>query len=175
MTKLLATTLLLLTLLVSPLMAEVIIGSFKCKAVNVLFPSVNEGKSFISVKTEYGMEKGSIIVFNYYYDKGLSQITFDEVSTQLDEEQSQSGFLKTPYKSLRENYFTSDDNIFLSRDAISVRFSYGGHLNLTRYYKDDWQGIYSRHYLNALLVISLDCRHPKQGMSDILDALKNED
>ena len=63
----------------------------------------------------------------------------------------------------------------LGSDNIDVDFLFGGQLNLTRYYKNDWHGLYYRKSSgDSLLVAGLDCRHPRDILDEIFSHLRSE-
>ena len=72
-------------------------------------------------------------------------------------------------------YSTEKGGIGLGSDNIDVDFLFGGQLNLTRYYKNDWHGLYYRKSSgDSLLVAGLDCRHPRDILDEIFSHLRSE-
>ena len=47
-----------------------------------------------------------------------------------------------------------------------------GKISLKRYYKNDWQGLYFSHYRLQIKVFTLDCRHTKDKLDQMIQNLR---
>lgn len=156
------------------LVANDIKGTLRCEAVSVQLTKMEDGKAVKYSGYQNGMQVGSELFFNYTVNTNINTVRFDESSPDFDFKGFASEYFKKPL--LVEGYYSTEKGrIGLGSDNIDVEFSFGGQLNLTRYYKNDWHGLYYKHsYGDTLLVAGLDCRHPRDRLDKIFSHLRSQ-
>ena len=67
-------------------------------------------------------------------------------------------------------------SLYMTEDKIGYYFSFVGlvnhHLNMKRYYKNDWEGILTNVYETQTQIISLDCRHINDEIGEMINLYK---
>ena len=162
-------------LMASACLAEDIAGTFKCNVIDVSLTTIEEGK--VSKYSGYrnGMQKGHTFYFDYKYNPTLNSISLKGRSNEF---RTRSGaydvFVKRSdalKEDLSDTFGTKNNDIFFGPNDVSAKFL-AANLNLNRYYKNDWQGLYVETPMNSILVAGLDCRHIKDKIDKIVSKLK---
>jgi hypothetical protein len=163
--NLLATATLLLTLLVSPLMAIGLKGHFYCKiqAQNII--QVEEGKASQFPFYKDGLKTGDKFVVKYELLNNTKPI----ISFGIDNPVFGSSAVVKKDEATPSAFSASFDKeyIYFSTDNIRV-MGMMGNIHLKRYYKNDWSGSIYKYWYPSNHVIAVDCRHPIDALEDIL-------
>ena len=175
MTKLLAITTLLLTLLVSPSMAEEIEGSMRCTVLGTSVTQVEEGREIKYGKYEGGIEKGTNIYISYKFYLYHKEIHITAENNEPKFYAFSNGKFKKRDDFLKENFpneFLADDNkITFGRDRIFLNYIFG-EITLERYYKSDWGGMIVSTSGLSTLIASLNCRSNIDKIDEIITDLE---
>jgi len=46
------------------------------------------------------------------------------------------------------------------------------HFNMKRYYKTDWEGVFTQIYKTQTIIITLDCRHKTDKIEEMINLYK---
>jgi hypothetical protein len=186
MTKLLATTTLLLTLFASPLMAVERKGYFDCRITQSYAVDFIDGVSKEYHGSRYGSDGPNVgrkLKMDYVYSINESppNILFQsysitpfafkinlqkssEIKNFIVTKNSLVGTLRGSINYVSKNFF----NLSLSGDS----------LRLFRYFKNDWQGILHTRFDKeggrelTTTILALDCRHTKDILDEMFTELK---
>ena len=77
-------------------------------------------------------------------------------------------------KTFPDTYFTENSKVNLSSELIEIEGYRGDELTLTRYYKNDWQGLMVTKRVQLIGVYSLDCRNTADPLERILRHLRRQ-
>jgi hypothetical protein len=165
MTKLLATTTLLLTLFASPLMAVERKGYFDCRITQSYAVDFIDGVSKEYHGSRYGSDGPNVgrkLKMDYVYSINESppNILFQSYSI-------------TPF-AFKINLQKSSE----IKNFIVTKNSLVGTLSLFRYFKNDWQGILHTRFDKeggrelTTTILALDCRHTKDILDEMFTELK---
>ena len=189
MTKLLATTSLLVTLLVSPLMAKERKGYFDCRIMQSYTVQFTDGVSKEyhgsmhgeigpnvgeSIKVEYSIvpniepPKISVQSYSVLFFFGISAPLFKATEFPKDVKNSEKTLLGADHYGALS--YISEDFFNLTSVLYSFR--------LFRHFKNDWQGIVEQKYTDNggrnmhTTTLALDCRHTKDILDELFAELK---
>ena len=174
MTKLLTITTLLLTILVSPIVASEIDGSMSCTVLGTSVTQVEEGRQIKYGKYVGGIEKGTSIYISYKFYVSDKEIHITAKNNEPKFFAFSEGKFKKRDDFLKENFpneFLADDNkISFGRDRIFLDYIFG-EITLERYYKSDWGGMIVSTSGLSTLVASLNCRSNIDKIDEIITDL----
>ena len=66
-------------------------------------------------------------------------------------------------------------SLYMTEDKIGYDLSwaiYRSHLHMKRYYKNDWEGIFTDIYESNTIIITLDCRHKTDKIGEMINLYK---
>ena len=165
----------LCTFLVKVSLAEDLDGYFRCKVVSVELIKMEDGRAEKYSGYRDGMKVGHDLFFRYKYSPTIRHVRIDQGSNDFSGFNSFSSgdFERKSITDSNRSFATDNLKIFVGDDFFSVTFLGDEKIYLTRYYKNDWHGLYYDHnYENELIISGLDCRHPKDSLDDIINRLQ---
>ena len=152
-------------------------GEMKCKITNQIVLEVKDGKpalfSFVTGEPKIGdrlnftyssfNERIKIILKNQkkeYFNNNIPAVKGNGVKSKV----------------IRFEEDTSvQQSLYMTEDMIGYDFSFLGldnHLNMKRYYKNDWEGVFTQIYETQTQIISLDCRHISDEIGEMINLYK---
>ena len=162
----------------SSLLATEMKGTLSCRVLSVNLTQMEEGRVVNYSGYKGGMKEGHTFFVDYEYDPLIRYVKVKGRSNDFSYRSSGgSGYIEKGTKAMREGYpntfGTKNNDVtigsdFLSGDAIFDEIS------LSRYYKNDWHGLYVKDSSDAILVAGLDCRHISDSIDEIVSDLKTK-
>jgi len=166
-------------LIISPnvVLGEQVSGSFNCKIKDITISAIDEGvpKTYKGLKN--GANIGESMRFAYKLEN-TNYMTFKRTDQELSHPEGFVSFDEFKIKDdatrrlFPRHYFSINSKVTISSEDITVKSIRSEELFLTRYYKNDWQGLMVRTTLQSVAVYSLDCRNTADPLEEILQSLK---
>ena len=152
-------------------------GEMKCKITDQIIFEVKEGKP---LRYSHSIKKpkiGDTLTFTYSsWNEGIKVILKHPQEEYLNDLLDASKGKGTNSKYINfYNNILGKKYINISRDSIEMEKSVLGmmyHLSMNRYYKSDWQGVLTHIYDTQTQILSLDCRHTKDKIDEMLNLYK---
>ena len=174
-------TLLTCLFILSPnvVMSEKISGTFNCKIKDITISEIDEGKPKTYKGTKGGAKIGGSMQFAYTFDPP-DYFKFERTDVELGHHESFSNQIRfkpkgSEYKKIFPGvYLTEDSKGSLSSESLSIEGIVSRELGMTRYYKNDWQGLLVNIRVQMVSVYSLDCRNTADSLEKILRQLKQQ-
>ena len=66
------------------------------------------------------------------------------------------------------------DRLYITPDTVSGTWSGSQHVKLNRYYKNDWQGMVTKNYGSKVHVFTLNCRHKKDELEQMIQYVSRQ-
>jgi len=152
-------------------------GEMKCKITDQIIFEVKEGKP---LRYSHFTKKPKIDdTLTFTYSSWNEKI---KVILKHPQEEYLNDLLDASKgKGTNSKYINFYNNILgkkyinISRDSIEMEKSVLGlvhYLSMDRYYKSDWQGVFTRIFDTQTQILSLDCRHTKDKIDEMLNLYK---
>ena len=182
--------------------SEKVSGYFDCKIKGIRIISINEGKHEEFSGYKDSLKKGDNLTISYrnttnehFYLKaeglGNNLISFIHSQTPTTKNPTGNSYSKLHFNKKELNCEKNDftciredmmliDSFYMNKLVFNEDYIYARYLDrsitLARYYKNDWNGIFS-DFANydelSTYNFTLDCRHRDDQLKDIIDKLKN--
>ena len=172
--------------------AEDVNGSMRCVIKDQIIIEIEDGVTTRYSSIEIKPKKGDSIPFTYEYDEQSSELslmlgkvgegfflyTYDTTTTQSNEASIET-LEKMTGMNVPKRYFVysgSSPNISsfsMNDDSISADRLNLWNLSLKRYFKNDWNGIFTETVSDATHIVAFDCRQTSNRLDELLEALDN--
>ena len=170
---------LILIVLTAPLHAEKAQGGFQCEIVSVDLLAMEDGKPKKYTGYKGGMKIGHSLDYQYEVDTEVGFFKVSEKAYSFKRRyaanNNASGYIKgraQDFKDTNTNaYSTRNGSIHITSESLNVSLS-EGEVDLYRYYKEDWHGIYFKTGIESIVTAGLDCRHISNNFERIFRGLK---
>ena len=174
-------TLLTCLFILSPtvVMSEKISGTFNCKIKDITISAIDEGKPQTYKGTKGGAKIGGSMQFAYTLAPP-DYFRFERTDIELGHHESFAIYSNFKPKDSEDEkifpgvYLMARSKGSLSSEELSLEGIAGRELIMTRYYKNDWQGLLVRMSTQTVSVYSLDCRNTADSLEKILRQLKQQ-
>lgn len=164
----------------------IISGAMSCNITSLEVISSEEGipKSYARYRDSVSKDDSLILEYSYNTEMasfymGLKNATKDSIvansiSRNLNTTDTVAGF---PVLKKYDSYFsinTRQTNVSLGNDSIYFRNSISGQFYAKRYYKGDWDGIYTSNVIRGteVEVFTFNCRTLDDEIDAILEAIR---
>ena len=140
--------------------------------------------------SEDNYKVGDSVPFTYEYDEQSSELnimlgktgkgffvnTFDTKTTSKDNQALKETVEKITGISFPKKYYVYQGAVnrsafSINADSISAEMAPVFHLNLQRYFKNDWSGIYTSIVSDATHVVVVDCRQGINRLDELMEVL----
>ena len=152
-------------------------GEMKCKITDQIVLQVKDGKPERFTGITNQPKIGDTLNFTYSsYNERIKTVL----------KNPQKEYLNTQIPAVKGNgvkskiiRFEKDTighkSLYMTEDVIGLDYSIFGlnnHLNMKRYYKTDWEGIFTDIYETQTIIITLDCRHQTDKIGEMINLYK---
>lgn len=159
--------------------AEDFTGRMYCEVKSNKVTGIIEGKPVEYTGYQDGIQVGETLVLTYGTVTGISEyVTFKIMDETRDKQYAWYAFQRgedefspswgsdsASAQSTYSSYELSQDEIRFSDSGVQVY--------LSRYYKNDWQGIATFSQLLMHHTITLDCRHTRDRIEEVVERMKS--
>jgi len=152
-------------------------GEMKCKITDQIVLEVKDGKPARFTGITNGPKIGDTLNFNYSsYNESIGLILKNQKKEYFNYEIPAVKGFGIKSKSIRfEKNTLSKQSFYMDEDMIGLDFSFMGlnnHFNMKRYYKTDWEGVFTQIYKTQTIIITLDCRHKTDKIEEMINLYK---
>ena len=146
-------------------------GEMKCKVKDQIILATEDGKSkrYLGVKDSFNTGDTIFLTYKYteYFNVPNYLLRFNLEDKLRDE--------ILIFMSENNRHSSPFHTVSFSSDSILIRRPFGHSLSLKRYYKNDWEGMYSEVSNSEMSshIALLDCRNQEGTLEEIIEAYKN--
>lgn len=174
--------------------AEQFTGRMDCKVKTMRVTQIEEGIGKEATGFKDGLEVGDNVSLTYqflsdkvvfqlrdslrgkdYWDINIAKYS-DGVEYYATKHYGTDDPLGVSIRYGSKGHYFSEDNIHSAGfhfTNVDTHFSVvDGKISLKRYYKNDWQGLYFSYYSFQITVFTLDCRHTKDKLDQMIQNLR---
>ncbi len=157
--------------------AEDILGTMKCTIKDQIILTMEDGVTKRYSAYEWLYKVGDSVPFKYEYDEQSSELkimlgkfgkaffinTFDTKTT------SESNLQEKRYFVYQGR--VSKSTLVLDTDSIYAELEPIWYLHLQRYFKNDWNGIFTKIVSGSTQAVAVDCRQGINRLDELLEVL----
>ena len=146
-------------------------GEMSCKVKDSIVLQIEDGKSqrYSGEKDSFDVGDTLFVAYRYeeYFNRPAYVLNFDFNDRLRDDTYI--------YVSENSSLAVSSGRISFSEEQIFITANLNRNLSLRRYYKNDWEGIFSFAYGPEFYTwtVTLDCRNQEGKLEEIIEAYKN--
>ena len=152
-------------------------GEMKCKITDQIVLQVKDGKPERFTGITNQPKIGDTLNFTYSsYNERIDIILKNQKNEYFSYNIPAVKGFGIKSKVIRfENDTIGHQSFYMTEDVIGLDYSFLGinkHLNMNRYYKSDWEGVFTNIYETQTQIISLDCRHKTDKIEEMINLYK---
>ena len=143
-------------------------GEMSCKVKDSVLLAVEDGKSQRYTGEKNSFNVGDTLFLNYEYTEYFYKPSY-VMKFQLVDKARDGTYISVSEMSSIE---ATLGNLNFSEDTIFIKSMFDIRLSLRRYYKNDWEGIYTAEVVGDFYVwtVALDCRNQENKIEEIIKA-----
>ena len=165
-------------------------GSMRCTIKDQIIIEIEDGVTTRYSGVEAKSKKGDSVLFTYEYDEQKSelQISLDsnpgdgffistyDTNTTATNEMTRKTMEKATGMNFPRRYFVysplkkTTDVFSMNEDSIRANSSIWN-LDLERYFKNDWNGMFTEVLTNSTHIVAFDCRQKNNRLDELLEVL----
>ena len=144
-------------------------GEMRCKVKDQIILATADGKSQRYAGVENSFNVGDTLFFTYQYTEYFMVPSSMLILKLQDRLRDESVVYFSEVNSRKPSSFETSS---LSSELIYITQAFGKQLSLRRYYKNDWEGIYSVAYGPEFdtWTATLDCRNEEGRLEELIKA-----